>query len=45
MSSFKGSFTHSVDEKGRVSLPAKMRKCVSPDANETFVIKWFEQDL
>lgn len=46
MSSFKGSFTHSVDEKGRVSLPAKMRKCVSPDANETFVItRGFEKCL
>jgi MraZ protein len=46
MSSFKGSYTHSVDEKGRVSLPAKLRKCVSPDANETFVItRGFEKCL
>jgi len=46
MSSFKGSYTYSVDEKGRVSLPAKLKKCVSPDANETFVItRGFEKCL
>jgi MraZ protein len=38
MSSFKGSYTHSVDEKGRISIPAKMRKYLLPEANETFVI-------
>ncbi len=38
MSSFKGSYTYAVDDKGRVSLPAKLKKCVSPEANETFVI-------
>lgn len=46
MSSFKGSYTYAVDEKGRVSLPAKLRKYVSPEANETFVItRGFEQCL
>ncbi len=46
MSSFKGSYTYSVDEKGRVNLPAKLRKCVSPEANETFVItRGFEKCL
>lgn len=38
MSSFKGSYLYSVDGKGRVNLPAKLRKYVSPEANETFVI-------
>jgi len=46
MLSFKGSYTYSVDDKGRVSLPAKMRKSVSPEANETFVItRGFEKCL
>jgi MraZ protein len=38
MSSFKGSYTHSVDEKGRLNLPAKLRKYVSPDNNDTYVV-------
>ncbi|CUS87618.1 MraZ protein [Candidatus Kryptobacter tengchongensis] len=38
MSSFKGSYIYAVDEKGRVSIPARMRKYLSPEANETFVI-------
>ncbi len=38
MSSFKGSFTYTVDNKGRVNIPAKMRKNLSPDANNSFVI-------
>jgi MraZ protein len=38
MSSFKGSYTYSVDDKGRVNLPAKLRKYVSPESNDTFVI-------
>jgi MraZ protein len=46
MSSFKGSYTYSVDDKGRVSLPAKLKKYVSPEANETFVItRGFEKCL
>jgi MraZ protein len=46
MSSFKGSYTYSVDNKGRVNLPANLRKYVSPDANETFVItRGFEKCL
>ena len=37
---------YSVDEKGRVSLPAKLRKYVSPEANDTFiVIRGFEKCL
>ncbi|CUT00738.1 division/cell wall cluster transcriptional repressor MraZ [Candidatus Kryptobacter tengchongensis] len=38
MSSFKGSYIYAVDEKGRVSIPARMRKYLSLEANETFVI-------
>jgi MraZ protein len=46
MSSFKGSYTYSVDDKGRVSLPAKMRKYVSPEANNMFLVtRGFEKCL
>jgi MraZ protein len=46
MSSFKGSYGYSVDAKGRVNIPAKLRKFVSPDANDTFVItRGYEQCL
>lgn len=38
MSSFKGSFNYTVDSKGRVNIPAKMRKNLSPEANNGFVI-------
>ena len=38
MPSFKGEFEHSVDNKGRVSFPAKLRKSLSPAANEQFTI-------
>jgi MraZ protein len=36
--SFKGQYEHSVDNKGRVAFPAKLRKLVSPDANDRFTI-------
>ncbi len=46
MSSFKGTYTHSVDEKGRLNLPAKLRKYVSPENNDTYVVtRGFEQCL
>lgn len=46
MSSFKGSYTHSVDDKGRLNLPAKLRKYVSPENNDTYVVtRGFEQCL
>lgn len=46
MSSFKGRFSYSIDNKGRIALPAKLRKSVSPEANESFVItRGFEQCL
>ncbi len=38
MSSFKGSFNYTVDNKGRINIPAKMRKNLSPEANNAFVI-------
>jgi MraZ protein len=38
MSSFKGSFSHSVDEKGRINLPSKLRKYVAPENADTYVI-------
>jgi len=38
MAGFKGKYEHSVDDKGRVSLPSKIRKFLSPEANDTFVI-------
>lgn len=38
MPSFKGEFEHSVDNKGRVAFPAKLRKALSPAANEQFTI-------
>lgn len=38
MSSFKGSFHYTVDNKGRINIPAKMRKNLAPEANNSFVI-------
>ncbi len=38
MPSFKGQYEHSVDNKGRVAFPAKLRKLVNPDANDRFTI-------
>lgn len=38
MSFFKGRELYSVDSKGRVNVPAKMRKSMAPEANDTFVI-------
>lgn len=36
--SFKGQFEHSVDNKGRVAFPAKLRKLLSPDAQDNFTV-------
>ena len=38
MASFKGQSSYSVDSKGRVAIPAKMRSAMQPEANETFVM-------
>ena len=35
---FLGSFYYSIDNKGRVSIPAKLRKYVNPAANDSFVL-------
>ena len=46
LSSFKGSYSYSVDSKGRINIPAKLRKYVSPDANDTFIVtRGFEKCL
>lgn len=38
MGYFKGQEIYTIDGKGRVHLPAKMRKFVAPEAEETFTI-------
>ena len=38
MSSFKGSYRYSVDNKGRINIPAKLRKYLSPESNDIFVV-------
>lgn len=38
MTSFYGSFDYSVDAKGRVNVPAKFRKALSPEAEDTFIV-------
>lgn len=38
MAFFKGQETYSIDAKGRVSVPAKMRRSISPEANNSFTI-------
>jgi len=44
MSAFKGSYVHSIDNKGRINLPAKLRKYISPEANDTFIVtRGFDQ--
>lgn len=46
MAGFKGKYDHTVDDKGRVSLPAKIRKALSPEANDSFVItRGYENSL
>jgi MraZ protein len=38
MANFYGSFDYSVDAKGRVNVPAKYRKALSPEAEDTFIV-------
>ncbi len=38
MSRFRGEYQYSVDKKGRVNIPAKFRKALSPEACEAFAI-------
>ncbi|MDP4114856.1 MAG: division/cell wall cluster transcriptional repressor MraZ [Bacteroidota bacterium] len=35
---FRGQFKYSIDAKGRVALPAKLRKHVSEEAHESFIM-------
>ena len=35
---FKGQYLYSVDAKGRISIPAKLRKHVSSESNDTFIM-------
>ncbi len=38
MPGFKGQATYSVDGKGRIAIPSRMRACLNPDAHNTLVI-------
>lgn len=38
VSGFKGQEIYSVDAKGRVNIPAKMRRVLAPEAQDTFVL-------
>lgn len=38
MGFFKGQETYSIDNKGRVNIPAKMRKSIAPEAGDVFVV-------
>ncbi|HEY7726948.1 MAG TPA: division/cell wall cluster transcriptional repressor MraZ [Candidatus Eisenbacteria bacterium] len=38
MASFLGTYRHSIDHKGRVSIPSRFRRALSGDAEETFII-------
>ncbi len=38
MARFKGQAEYSVDDKGRVAIPAKMRSAMTPEAEGTFII-------
>jgi MraZ protein len=41
---FKGQYENAIDDKGRVAIPAKMRRALKPEANETFTAtRGFEQ--
>ncbi|PKL85764.1 MAG: division/cell wall cluster transcriptional repressor MraZ [Ignavibacteriae bacterium HGW-Ignavibacteriae-1] len=44
MAFFKGQELHSIDNKGRVNIPAKMRRSISPDANDTFTVTRGQDD-
>lgn len=35
---FRGQFTYSIDDKGRLAIPAKLRKNITPESNDTIVM-------
>ena len=46
MSGFKGQWEYSVDIKGRVALPAKLRRAIKPEANNRLTVtRGFESCL
>ncbi len=38
MAGFKGQAEYSVDSKGRIAIPAKMRSAMNPEAKNTFTV-------
>jgi MraZ protein len=38
MARFRGRYDFSIDQKGRINIPSKFRKLLTPEAEETFVI-------
>lgn len=38
MTAFMGMYDYSVDNKGRVNVPLKMRKNLVPESNDTFIV-------
>ncbi len=38
MPGFKGQESYSIDAKGRVNIPLKMRRVITPESNDTFVL-------
>lgn len=38
MAAFRGSYQHSIDHKGRISIPARFRKALAGKASDTFVV-------
>lgn len=35
---FRGQFTYSIDDKGRLAIPAKLRKQITVESNDTIVM-------
>ena len=38
MPAFRGQYSYTLDEKGRVNIPARFRRALTPEARETFVV-------
>lgn len=38
MTAFKGQHRYTIDNKGRINIPVRFRKVLSPEAQDTFVI-------